>query len=123
MDDIQIKNLFAEFNPVPGSTDDNFIERVQHNIDSVRIVKNRIRQIQSAYRRAALLASLAGFVSGLIFSIILTHFIPTIKHLNFSFVPEMSIILAGWVVVALLAIFFTIFSYHISISYLNNSNN
>lgn len=116
MDDKQIRDFFSKFNPVPASSDDLFIERLRSNIESVQLVKDRIKRIQSVYRRAALFASLAGFITGLIFSILLNHFIPVIKKINFSYAPEMDMTLVGWVGVAFISIFFTILSCRLSIS-------
>lgn len=115
MEEDKIKEIFKQFNPKLTCGDKEFISKIQSNMDAVEEVKSRIVKTQKIYRSAAIMASLAGFISGMIFSMLLRIILPIIHRFSVAFLSENSIEIFGWCIVALIAILFTTFSYRLAI--------
>lgn len=78
--DDKLRSLFADFNPEL-SSDRRFIDRLERNLHSVEIVKRQAAEERSRNRKAMVLAAVAGFVVGVLFSMAL---------------PQLTAILAEW---------------------------
>ncbi len=63
MNDDDIRDLFKSFEPEISDGDD-FIGRLQRNLDSVEMVKARNESFHRSNRVAAAVAAMAGFVAG-----------------------------------------------------------
>jgi hypothetical protein len=82
MDDNKLKEIFTDFSPeIPSST--LFMERLQHNLESVEIikrhnteaietVKRQNKALKKRNKKAAAISAAAGFITG----IILTNLLP-----------------------------------------------
>lgn len=76
MEDKDLKELFSDFRPNL-APDANFMANLQKSLDKVELVKQHNRSLQRRNRRAALLAALAGFVTGALFILLLPYSTPT----------------------------------------------
>lgn len=66
IEDEQLRRLFADFNP-PMSPASRFMERLEHDMQRVEMVKEATLRLQRRNRVAVVLAALAGFVAGVVF--------------------------------------------------------
>lgn len=80
MEDDKLKSLFAEFQPEL-SSDRQFMNRLERNMESVEIVKRRVEEMRARNRRAIAVAAIVGFIVGFLFSLSL---------------PYLSGLVAGW---------------------------
>lgn len=72
MEEDKLKTLFSDYAPKLTS-DLRFIATLRRNLDSVEIIKRRTAELKAQTRRAVILASTAGFVAGLLFSMLIPH--------------------------------------------------
>lgn len=68
MEDNKLKDLFAGFNP-PMADDRNFMLQLERSLQAVEIAKNQCAEIKRRNRMAVIIASLVGFVCGVIFTL------------------------------------------------------
>lgn len=68
MEDDNLRDIFKEFNPKL-TEDYLFMNRLRHNLDSVELIKERNAQFKLRNRFAFIIASLAGLIMGLSFSL------------------------------------------------------
>ncbi len=67
MEDERIKNLFADFEPAL-SPDDDFMDKLQRNLHSVEMIRQRTSELQARHRKAMAIAAAVGFVAGILFA-------------------------------------------------------
>ncbi len=67
MEDDKIKKLFSDFEPEI-SSDFQFMTKLQRNMDAVEIVRQHTSAQRKRGRTAVLIAAVAGFISGIIFT-------------------------------------------------------
>ena len=72
MEEDRIKELFSEYNPELTSGID-FIDRLQRNLDAVELIHQENGAVMKRNRAAVMVSSLAGFVTGIIFSLFLPY--------------------------------------------------
>lgn len=80
MEDDKLKSLFADFQP-DLSSDRAFVERLERNLHSVEIVRQRSAELRARNRKAVVIAAFAGFVVGMLFTLTL---------------PYLNALVAGW---------------------------
>ena len=99
MEDNQIKELFAGFNPPLATSESEFMDRLERNMEAVRVVKEEISLAGKRSRRAAVFAAFAGFVVG----VILTSLMLALSAFSIE-VPYIGEFLSGssisWAVIA-----------------------
>lgn len=64
MEDESIRRLFDGFTPPAATSDDDFMARLERNMDAVDVVKRQISSDRRRLRGAALVASFTGFIVG-----------------------------------------------------------
>lgn len=72
MDDDKLKQLFGNFNP-PLSSDHEFVSRLETRLESVEMIRRHNLSIQKRNRRALILASAAGFIAGIMFTLAIPY--------------------------------------------------
>lgn len=88
--DDKLKDIFTNFNPETTDSDD-FVMKLQTKLDAIDVIKEDTHKQQTRTRRAVVAAAVAGFISGVIFSL-------TIPYLG-AFLTGKTIVIA-WVIVA-----------------------
>ena len=78
MEDDKIRQIFANYNPTPEKSVDDFMADLERNINAAEIVKEQIARSAQRTRRAACLSALTGFVTGVVATLI-TLMIGTFK--------------------------------------------
>lgn len=130
----EISSLFNDFNP-DLSSGRLFMSRLEHNLDTVEIVKKRNAAFHKASRKAVAIAAFAGFVTGIMFTILL----PVLRDMALSImsvikvsVPEFSIpediadnlsIIASCMAVGLPSILISVNAYRISLPLISGKRN
>lgn len=96
MEDDKLKSLFAEFQPEL-SSDRQFMNRLERNMESVEIVKRRVEEMRARNRRAVTVAAVVGFVVGFLFSLTLPYLSGVVAGWQLT-LPEESVmsVLADW---------------------------
>ena len=96
MEDDKLKSLFAEFQPEL-SSDRQFMNRLERNMESVEIVKRRGEEMRARNRRAVTVAAVVGFVVGFLFSLTLPYLSGVVAGWQLT-LPEESVtsVLADW---------------------------
>lgn len=121
-DDKDIKKLFDNFNPRL-SADDDFMARLSRKLDEVEVVKQRNSAYSRFNRHAAVIATIAGFVSGVAASVVVPRlrvffsvFFETGNIADIS-LPQFF----SWLAVAGVAVVAALSTYEISLSSLGSS--
>lgn len=86
-DDKEIRNLFADFRPELGSTDD-FMAKLDAKLDAVEFIKQHNSAVKRAYRLAVWKAAAAGVLAGFIMGLIapyITIEVPTVQAVSRMF--------------------------------------
>lgn len=102
-DDDKIRQLFANCNFEPASSDEDFIEELLKNIDSVKAVKQEIELGTKRSRKAAIIGAAAGFCAGVSATTIL-YIIGTFRFK----LPYISDLISGaelsWIAIAAISV-------------------
>lgn len=72
MNDDKLKQLFDNFSPQLPS-DQEFISRLESRLDSVEMIRRHNLLLQKRNRRALILASAAGFIAGIMFTLAIPY--------------------------------------------------
>ncbi len=124
MEDDKLKSLFSNFEPGL-SSDFQFINKLQQNLDSVEIIKQHTAEVRSRTKKAVGIAALVGFIVGFLFSLSLPYVIDVVANWQLT-LPSESILNAfatnftiiAWLVIGGTSVFAAINTYEISISLL-----
>ena len=68
MEDYQLKDLFAGFNP-PMGDDNQFMSKLERNLQAVEFAKTHCAEARRKNRVAVIVASIVGFVCGVVFTL------------------------------------------------------
>lgn len=74
MEDDQLKDLFAGFNP-PMGDDNQFMSKLERNLQAVEYAKMYCAQTRRKNRVAVVVASFVGFVCGVVFTLCYPYFL------------------------------------------------
>ena len=124
MEDDKLKSLFSNFEPEL-SSDFQFINKLQQNLDSVEIIKQHTAEVRSRTKKAVGIAVIVGFIVGFLFSLSLPYVIDAVANWQLT-LPSESILNAfatnftiiAWLVIGGTSVFAAINTYEISISLL-----
>lgn len=125
MEDDKLKSLFSNFEPEL-SSDSLFMNNLQHNLNSVEIVKQHTAEIRSRSKKAIAIAALVGFIVGFLFSLLLPYLIDAVSNWQLT-LPSESILNAfaknftiiAWLVIGGTSVFISLNTYEVSLSLLN----
>lgn len=87
MEDDKLKALFAGFEPELTSGMD-FVERLERNLHSVEIVRQRSAELRARSRKAVGIAAVAGFVVGILFSLVMPYLVANVAEWQLSLAPS-----------------------------------
>lgn len=87
--DNDIKKLFEVFTPTL-SSDTDFIARLQKNMDAVESVKTHVATLQRRNRIAVVAAALAGFMTGVLCTLLFPFIADSLAPLSLS-IPHLQI--------------------------------
>ena len=124
MEDDKLKSLFSNFEPEL-SSDFQFINKLQQNLDSVEIIKQHTAEVRSRTKKAVGIAALVGFIVGFLFSLSLPYLIDSVSNWQLT-LPSESILntfaknftIIAWLVIGGTSVFAAINTYEISLSLL-----
>lgn len=94
MEENEIKELFARFEPEM-APDFEFMNRLEQNLDSVELIRQRSAQLRARSRRALHIAACAGFLVGVLTTLAIPHIAALLAALHLPFQP-----LLPWLTVA-----------------------
>lgn len=128
MEDDKIKSLFSNFDPELNS-DFRFMRNLEEKLDSVEIVKQHNAEARSRCKKAVIFAALAGFVVGLLFSLLLPYIsrvvadwqkaLPTESDLN---ILADNLPIIAWILILGTAVFVALNTYELSLSLLKRKD-
>lgn len=72
MEDDKLKSLFENFEPEL-SSDFQFVNKLQQNLNSVEIIKRHTAEVRARNRKAVAIAAIVGFIVGFLFSLSLPY--------------------------------------------------
>ena len=124
MEEDKLKDIFNKFEPEL-SPDYLFMNRLRGSLESVEMIKERHQAMKRKSRRAVVIATIAGFIVGMLFSFALPYIGESVKNLAHSY-PDMALmkgiaenyLLLGWIVIAALSIYASVNVYDIAFSLL-----
>ncbi len=113
MEQDKIKSIFDNFQPRLATSDENFMARLERNIRAVEVVKQQLEKNQKRNRLALCMASVTGFIFGILMTLCypaITNLVKNLLHCNFSLssIPE---IYTDTVTLALLGLIGFLISY------------
>lgn len=124
MEDDKLKSLFENFEPEL-SSDIQFVNKLQQNLNSVEIIKRHTAEVRACNRKAVAIAAIVGFIVGFLFSLSLPYMseavsnwqltLPRESMLN-TFADNFTII--AWLVIGGTSVLAALNSYEISLSLL-----
>lgn len=126
MEDQNIKKLFVQFEPRL-SSDIQFIERLQANLEAVECVKHQMGKERSCNKQAVAIAACAGFIAGFLFSLVLpfleqavTHWHLSVPHAQIASFLANNFTLIAWTIIGAATACTAINTYDISLSLLKH---
>lgn len=84
MEDDKLKQLFSDFNP-PLSDDGLFMSRLESRLDSVELVRRQHAVLRRRRTIAVAISAVAGFVTGVIFTLLLPYIASAAADIKLSF--------------------------------------
>lgn len=121
MEEDKISNIFLNFNPEL-SDDNQFLSQLERNLRSVELVKGHNKQMKRNNRNAVIIAALAGFIVGMLFTMALPWLGDTVQHIRLStytaLLPEMLLtdfFLFYWGAVGAAIVFVSFNTYELSL--------
>ena len=128
MEDNKLKSLFSNFEPEL-SSDIQFIDRLQQNLNSVEIIKQHSAKVCSRSKKAVAIAAVVGFIVGFMFSLSLPYLSETVTSWQMTlpcesmlniFADNFTII--AWLVIGSTSVVAALNAYEVSISCLNTKD-
>lgn len=122
--DDDIKNLFKDFSPTLAS-DTDFMARLQKNMAAVEAVKNHVATLQRRNRIALVAAAFAGFVMGVICTLLVPYIGNIWGPVSFSIphihLPEINIDwrIVGWLLSGTLGVLTAMQTYSFTLARLS----
>ncbi|MDE7347878.1 MAG: hypothetical protein K2N48_14200 [Muribaculaceae bacterium] len=122
MEEDKIKELFSSYDPELSSSL-AFIERLERNLNAVEIIHKENEAVMNRNKVAVAAAALAGFLSGMIFSLILPYLtiifrtiFESIPGVNGQDLPGGYLQVASWIFVGAVSVFVAVNTYDITLS-------
>ena len=126
MEEDRLKDIFNEYEPDLSSSF-AFMERLERNLNAVEIIHQENAKAIKRNRLAVILASMAGFLTGILFSFAFPYisniistlegFIPTYSMLNnLNFNIEIQSVIA-WIFIGAVSVFTSIGTYNMVLNY------
>lgn len=124
MDDDKLKSLFSNFEPEL-SSDFQFMNKLQRNLNSVEIIKQHTAEVRSRNKKAVAIAAFIGFIVGFLFSLSLPYLGDAVSNWQLT-LPENSMLntfannftIIAWTVIGGTSVFTALNTYEISLSML-----
>lgn len=124
MEDDKFKSLFSDFNPELPS-DFEFMHKLERNLNSVEMVKQRVSETRTRSRKAVILAAFAGFIVGFLFSlalpylnVIVADWQPTLPAESMLNALAEHFTLIAWTAIGATSVFAALNTYELSLSLL-----
>lgn len=120
-DDKLLKDLFAGFEPQL-SDSDTFIDRLSSRLDSVEMVRQRNAACSRFNRRSALIAACAGFVVGVVFTLLMPLLLGFFEKISGRVLDAATLIetdlprILTWITIALMSVIAALSAYQVSLS-------
>lgn len=105
MEENEIKELFARFEPEM-APDFEFMNRLEQNLASVELIRQRSAQLRARSRRVLLIATCAGFLVGVLTTLAVPQIAALLAALHLPFQP-----LLPWLTVAAFTLFSSLSAY------------
>lgn len=122
MEEDNFKEIFNSFNP-DLSSDADFMSTLQRSMNAVEIVRKRNAELHCRGKRAIVIASLAGFVAGVIMTILQPYIIALFGEIHFSLsIPSSQAVnidytLISWMATAIISLTIALNTYHMAMSH------
>lgn len=122
MDDDKLKELFSNYKPLLAS-DNEFMHRLERNLNSVEAIKSHTAQLHSSNRKAVAIAAAVGFIVGFLFSLALPYMVATISSwqltlpkASFLYIASENFAVTAWLAIGATAVFAALNTYDLSLS-------
>ena len=122
MEEEKIKDIFSNYDPELTSSP-AFIERLEHNLDTVELIHTENAAVMKRNRVAVAVAACAGFLSGILFTLLLPYLMNMFQSLiaTFSGVTVLNINPAytqalSWILIGAVSVFIAVNAYEITLS-------
>lgn len=103
MEDDKIKELFSGFNPSL-SPDDEFVERLERNINAVESVRQQSEKLRKQNKIAVAVAACSGFIAGVLLTLLLPEIWVLTKYLSLPILNDSAVMvdpsILGWLLTA-----------------------
>lgn len=122
MEEDNFKEIFNSFNP-DLSSDADFMSTLQRSMNAVEIVRKRNAELHRRGKRAIVIASLAGFVAGVIMTILQPYIIAWFGEIHFRLsIPSSQSVnidytLISWMATAIISLTIALNTYHMAMSH------
>lgn len=122
MEEDNFKEIFNSFNP-DLSSDADFMSTLQRSMNAVEIVRKRNVELHRRGKRAIVIASLAGFVAGVIMTILQPYIITWLGKIHLSLsIPSSQAVnidytLISWMATAIISLTIALNTYHMAMSH------
>lgn len=124
MEEEKIKDMFRKYDPDLSSSM-AFMERLERNLNAVEMIHRENNAVMRRNRLAVALAACAGFISGVIFTLLLPYITDMIEsgleaieglgtYSDFSVYPQV----ISWCIIGAISVFIAVNTYDISLSLL-----
>lgn len=119
MEEDNFKEIFNSFNP-DLSSDADFMSTLRRSMNAVEIVRKRNAELHRRGKRAIVIASLAGFVAGVIMTILQPYIIAWLGeiHLRLSIPSSQAVnidyTLISWMATAIISLTIALNTYHMA---------
>lgn len=124
MEEDKLKDIFKDFNP-DLSSDNDFMSRLERCMDAVGMVKRQNAETLRRSKRAVAWAALAGFVAGVVMTILQPYIFKWMGGLDFTIsIPSVTTVainpgLIVWIATAAISVFIAYNTYEIASSQLS----
>lgn len=124
MEEDKLKSLFSDFEPEL-SPDLQFLGNLERSMDSVEMVRKQLAEMKSNCRTAVAIASFAGFIVGVLFSLTLPYLTRAVDNWRLT-LPDASLAtpmadnftILAWMGIAAVSVFTALNAYDLSLSLL-----
>lgn len=119
MEEDKLKDIFKDFNP-DLSSDNDFMSRLERSMDAVEIVKRQNAEIHRRSKRAIAIAALAGFVAGVVMTILQPYICKWLGDIDLTIsIPSVTTVaidpaLVGWIAAAAISTIIAYYTYEIA---------
>ena len=124
MEEERLKDLFSQYDPELSSSM-AFLERLERKLEAVELIHQENAAVMKRNKLAVAIATFAGFISGILFTLILPYLADVIKssmeaiaghewQQDFSGYPQV----ISWFIVGAISVFIAVNTYNISLSLL-----